>query len=404
MIKILSAALLVSALSNYAAAETPASAASHPMADALQTFIDQHIISGAVVIVATKDKILDEEAFGLADVETQRPMTTDSLFEIASMSKPLTITALMMLVDEGKVNLDDPVEKYLPEFKGQMVVVEHDADHVLLKKPKRPMVMRDLCCHLSGLPKRYSFDSIKGDTLPLAAWMKIYASLPLESEPGTHYDYSNPGINTAGRIVEVVSGEPYQKFMQDRLFTPLGMKDTTFIPNQEQLSRLASLYMVKPDHSVLEKVPLSFCTYPLDNPNRAPMPAAGAFSTAGDIAKFCQMFLARGTYGGTQYLKPETVDTMTRIETPASVGAQRGYPWAENLGKDREAYGHGGAFRTYMVIDPKVNLIGILMLQHLGGWSTPDETSQEKMFYPTFIQKVYDVAGIPASVEKSPEP
>jgi CubicO group peptidase (beta-lactamase class C family) len=375
------------------------------MANALQPFIDQHVISGGVTIVATKDKILDEEAFGLADVETQRPMTTDSLFAIASMTKPMTITALIMLVEEGQVSLDDPVEKYLPEFKGQMVAVEHDADHVLLRKPQRPMLVRDLMCHLSGLPKRVPCDSfIKADSLPLATWVKMYASLPLESEPGTHYDYSNPGINTAGRIVEVVSREPYEKFMQDRLFKPLGMKDTTFIPNQEQLSRLASLYMVKPDHSGLEKVPPSFFTYPLDNPHRSPIPSAGLFSTAGDILKFCQMFLSRGTYEGRQYLKPETVDMVTRIETPASVGAQRGYPWAENLGKDREAYGHGGAYRTYMIIDPKENLIGILMLQHVGGWSTPDETVQEKMVYPTFIQKVYDVAGIPASVGKSPEP
>jgi CubicO group peptidase (beta-lactamase class C family) len=116
------------------------------------------------------------------------------------------------------------------------------------------------------------------------------------------------------------------------------------------------------------------------------------------------MFLSGGAYQGTQYLKPETVEIMTRPETPAGAGADRGYPWAMNLGKNREAYGHGGAFRTYMVIDPKLNLIGVLMLQHLGGWSEPDKTTQGKMVYPTFIQKVYDIAGIPASVEKSPEP
>ncbi len=385
-------------------AATDTDPGSHPMAMALQPFIDDNISAGAVAFVATRDRIREEEAVGMADVEAQRPMTSDSLFAIASMSKPITVTALMMLVDEGKVRIDDPVEKYLPEFKGQMYATGGNSNEVVLKTPPRSMGVRDLLFHVSGLPKGYPFNSIKSDSLPLAAWTKIYAALPLESPPETQYDYSNPGINTVGRLVEVISGEPYEKFLQERIFTPLGMNDTTFVPNADQLRRLASLYQVTPDHGGLVKAPIGAFTYPLDDPRRYPVPSAGLFSTAGDLVKFCQMFLSGGTLDGQKYLQPGTVAMMARVETPPNVRTRRGFPWAEDLGKDGEAYGHGGAFRTYMVIDPKTNLIGVLMLQHLGGWTAADETSQGKKVYPTFIQKVYDIASVSASVEKSPEP
>jgi CubicO group peptidase (beta-lactamase class C family) len=372
----------------------------HPAAAALQPFIDGNLISGAVFLVATKDKIVDEEAVGFADTQTHKPMTTDALFQIASMSKAITVTALMMLVEEGKVNIDDPVEKYLPEFKGQMYVAEKDDNHILLKKPDHPKLVRELMCHTSGLAKIGPMGSPKRDSVPLATLVRSYALSPLESQPGTHYNYSDDGINTVGRIIEVVSGEPYEKFLQDRLFTPLGMKDTTFFPNSKQLARLASLYAVESGPARLKKLPIGFLTYPLDGPGRYPSPAAGLFSTTGDIAKFCQMILSGGTFHGKQYLSKATVDFYTSRHTPDAVGAQRAYPWALNLGKDHEAFGHGGAFRTYMILDPKVNLIGILMEQHDGGWTT----SAEWKVYPTFIQKMYDVGGIPASVEHSPEP
>ena len=191
-----------------------------------------------MTLVASKDKVLSLEAVGCADVAAKRPMQTDCLFWIASQSKPITAAALMMLVDEGKVKVDDPVEKYLPEFKGQMVVAEQDKDHVLLKKPKHPILVRNVLSHTSGLPFATAIENPTLDLYPLATRVRSYAMLPLGFEPDSKYQYSNAGINTAGRIIEVVSGMPYEKFLDKRLFEPLGMKDTTFWLSPEQIKRL----------------------------------------------------------------------------------------------------------------------------------------------------------------------
>src|SRR6187431_3084199 len=152
----------------------------------------------------------------------------DAMFWIASMSKAITAAGLMVLVDEGKVALDDPVEKYLPEFKGQMVVAEKNDAHMLLRKPAHPITVREVLSHMSGLPFSAAIEKPTLDGLPLAAAVRSYAMSPLQTEPGTAYQYSNAGINTAARIIEVVSGMKYEDFMQQRLFDPLGMKDTTF--------------------------------------------------------------------------------------------------------------------------------------------------------------------------------
>ncbi len=208
----------------------------------MQPFVDKHTLAGAVTLVASKDKVLSLEAVGFADVEAGKPMRPDALFWIASQSKPITATALMMLVDEGKVKLDDPVEKYLPEFRNQWLAVYQDKDAVLLKRPKQPITVRDVLSHTSGLPFRSAMEEPTLDGLPLRDAVKSYAMTPLKFEPGTKYEYSNAGINTAGRIIEVVSGMPYEDFLDKRLFGPLGMKDTTFWPNEEQLGRLAKSY------------------------------------------------------------------------------------------------------------------------------------------------------------------
>jgi CubicO group peptidase (beta-lactamase class C family) len=168
-------------------------------------------------------------------------MNTDGLFWIASMSKPITATALMMLVDEGKLRLDDPVEKYLPEFRGQMVVAEKDKDHVVLKKPAHAITVRNILSHTSGLVGRSPLER-ELDLLSLREGVITYGLSPLQFEPGSKYEYCNPGINTAGRLVEVLSGMPYEDFLQKRLFDPLGMKDTTFWPNDEQVKRLTKSY------------------------------------------------------------------------------------------------------------------------------------------------------------------
>ena len=348
----------------------------------LQPFVDSHTLAGAVTLVASDEGMLSLESVGYADVGTQKPMQTDNLFWIASMSKPMTGTALMMLVDEGKVNVDDPVEKYLPEFRGQMLVVEQDAEHVLLKKPARPIKVKDILSHTSGLPFVSRVEQ-KIDARPLREAVVSYALTPLIFEPGSKYQYSNAGINTAGRIIEVVSGTPYAEFMQKRLFDPLGMDDTTFWPNEEQLQRLAKSYKPNADNNGLEEIQVGQLSYPLVDSQRYACPAGGLFSTATDVALFCRMILCGGTYQGKRYLSEAAVRRMTSTQTGSLLNDGRheggyGFGWSTTRMMHGESdpaivggCGHGGAYSTNMWVDPRSRLVTVFMVQH-AGYPGPD--------------------------------
>ena len=205
---------------SHAQAPAPAASSAPPthVADVLQPFADDQTFAGAVVLVADKTKILDAGAVGYADLATKKPMDPDDEFWIASMSKAMTAAATMMLIDEGKVHLDDPVEKYLPEFQGQMLVDPKDPTHTP-KKPSHPITVREILSHSSGLPFKSAVEKSQLDQLPLKDAVASYAKTPLVFEPGTRFSsLANAGINTAGRIVEVVSGMPYEDFINQRLF------------------------------------------------------------------------------------------------------------------------------------------------------------------------------------------
>ena len=335
------------------------------MASAIQPFVDHHQIAGAVLLVATKDKVLTCEAIGFSDLNAKKAMATDQLFEIASMSKPIATTALMMLVDEGKVHVDDPVEKYLPEFKGQMFIAEKDADHILLKKPKQPLLVRHVMTHTGGILYSGPLEKPTLDRLPLQTVVAEHAMLPLQFEPGSKYLYSSAGISTVARIVEVVSGEPYEKFLQEKLFSPLGMSDTTFWPTETQLTRLAKCYMTNAARTDLIETQLDDrFSFPLsDTAHRYPMPGVGLFSTASDMLKFCQMYLNGGVYNGKRYLSEASIALMTKKETADTVKNAYGFGWA--ISADG-SYDHGGSFSTSMKINPKLGLITIFLRQHAG--------------------------------------
>jgi CubicO group peptidase (beta-lactamase class C family) len=222
-----------------------------PIQSYLQPLVQNHTIAGAVTLVANRDGVVYLKAVGDRDVAAKAPMATDDMFWIASTSKPMTVAAFMMLVDEGKINLNDPVEKYLPEFKGQTVALPH-ADSASgapgaadpqkappLVPANHPILVREILSHTSGLPFRSSAQLVALDRLPLKDAVRSFAAEPLIFQPGTSYTYSNEGINTAARIIEVVTGMSYEQFMQERLFNPLGMKETTFWPTAEQVKRLA---------------------------------------------------------------------------------------------------------------------------------------------------------------------
>ena len=332
------------------------------IAPVLQPFVDSQSLAGAVTLVASADKVLSLEAVGYADIAAKKLLTTNSLFWIASQSKPITAAALMILVDEGKVNIDDPVGKYLPEFNQQWLAVEKDEQHVLLKKPQHPVTVKHLLTHTSGMPFSSMLEQPTLDQLRLKDAVRSYALTPLQSEPGTKFQYSNAGINTAARIIEVVTGKSYEAFMDERLFGPLGMKDTTFWPHDDQVGRVAKAYGPDDAKTGLKETPISQLTYPLTDPGRQPMPAGGLFSTAADVAIFCQMVLNDGEYQGKRILSPAAVKQMTSRQTAEPIKEAWGLGWS--LGGD--SFGHGGALSTNMNIYPQKKLITIFLVQHAG--------------------------------------
>jgi CubicO group peptidase (beta-lactamase class C family) len=358
-------ALLLAALAAPAAlAEEPTPAPAKGIAAALQPFVDRHWLAGAVTLVADRDRVLSLGAVGFADVAAKKPMRPDALFWIASQSKPITAAALMMLVDEGKVKLDDPVAKYLPEFKDQWLAVFRDGESILLRRPKHPPTVRHLLSHTSGLPFRSALEQPTLDLLPLRVAVGSYALTPLDFEPGSRFQYSNAGINTAGRIIEVVSGMPYETFLVRRLFEPLGMKDTTFWPNESQFARLAKSYRPNAARTGLRETTITQLKYPLDDRSRQPMPAGGLFSTASDVGRFCQMVLGGGVFQGKRYLSAAAVKEMTSKQTGPALKEGYGLGWGTGGGK----IGHGGAYATNMTIHVKPGLITVFLVQQAGGF------------------------------------
>ena len=380
----------------------------------LQTFVDKHIAPGVVVLVANEDGVLAIEKAGYASLANKTPMRDDAVFAIASMSKSLTGTALMMLVDEGKVSLDDPVEKYLPEFKGQVVKQGHQPPH----SPRHPITVREIMSHTSGLV--LASEKTLKHTQVLKDDVAEYAKRPLRQEPGTKYEYNNCGIDTGGRIIEVVSGMSYAEFMQRRLFDLLGMKDTTCWPNEEQAARLAhaarltedkkDLIEVEADKNVKAEHILKFSggvPVPIAVTRdmgfgiafaygkRYAMPAGGYCSTAHDLGRFCRMLLRGGELDGKRYLSEKAVRTMSTSQTgnvKYSPQETYGIGWAIKLtdeeGPAPGSFGHRGARRTAMWIDPKNGLALVILVER---FDMPGD--QQKVMYGSFMKAAIEKYG-----------
>jgi CubicO group peptidase (beta-lactamase class C family) len=284
----------------------------------------------------------------------------------------------MILSDEGKLSVDDPVEKHLPEFKGQMLVASTARDTITLKKPPRPITLRDLLTHTSGLPGGYPpglSDIYQKRNRTLAETTLVISQQPLRFEPGKQWAYCNAGIDTLGRVVEVVSGQSFEQFLAARVFGPLGMTDTTFYPTPAQRKRLAVTYDRK-GQGPLTPVPTPF----LDAPEQArhPAPAGGLFSTGADLAKLYRAMLNKGELDGKRILSEKSVAEMTKLQTGDLKtgfvdGMGFGYGWAvvrEPKGVTEMlspgSYGHGGAFGTQGWLDPAQNLFFVLLIQRTG--------------------------------------
>ncbi|HEY2953163.1 MAG TPA: serine hydrolase domain-containing protein [Verrucomicrobiae bacterium] len=358
----------------------------------MKAFVDDGTISGAVTLVARHDRILSLDAVGLADLKAEKPMRPDNLFWIASMTKPITAVAVLMLQDEGKLKVEDTVEKYLPEFRNQWLIQERTSNSLTLTRPARPITLRDLLTHTSGLG---DVSSPRPDST-LAELVMAYAQQPLKFAPGSKWEYCNPGINTLGRIVEVVSGQKYEVFLDRRIFRPLGMKDTTFWPSSGQAKRLAKSYKPAKTGRGLEETDIYFIKGGLSDRKRTPYPAGGLFSTAGDMARFYQMALNAGTFNGRKIISKESIDLMTRTQSgEIKTGFTDGMSWGFGFQVVKEpqgvtgmlspgAFGHGGAYATQSWADPKQDLILVLMIQRTG-FPNGDASPVRKAFQETAV-------------------
>lgn len=346
------------------------------IATRMREFVDAGTIAGAVTLVARHGVVASLEAVGYQYLETKTPMRSDSIFQIRSMTKPITAVGVMMLLEEGRLLLGDPVAKYVPDFRGLLLVDSRDGQKVMTTtKPSRPITIGDLLTHTSGMgeaPER------KEASATLAESVALLSQVPLEFEPGTKFSYSNAGFETLGRIIEVASGESFDAFVERRILQPLGMRDSFFFPSPEQCNRIASHY--EPQDGNLQRFNGSL------NPEwqtpdgcrafvamvRYPGPSWGMFSTASDMAVFHQMMLDGGAYKGVRILSTAAVEIMTAVQTGDLRGVRAsGYglgwfvqPRGERLGfLSPGAYFHEGLRGTFGWTDPQKDTIGILMIQ-----------------------------------------
>ncbi len=345
--------------------------------------IQQGQVSGAVLLLQRKGALALQDAAGFQDVEAKTPMRPDSIFQIMSMTKPVTGVAVMMMVEEGRLRLNDPVERHLPEFRGQLMIQSKTEDSRVLVKPPRPITIRDLMTHTSGLignPPPGIAELLRKMDRPLSEAVAIYAQHPLEFAPGTRWMYSNPGIATLGRLVEVASGMKFEDFLDKRIFAPLGMKDSHVYLPREKRARLAALYTIR-DGKLVKAGGEVLGGDAMKHREGAVYsgPEYSLHSTAADLARFYQMMLNRGTLDGVRILSPASVAIMTADHTsdiPNSgwlPAAGFGLTWEVTraplgtlTGLTKGAFHHGGAFGTFGWIDPNRDLVGVFLIQHAG--------------------------------------
>jgi CubicO group peptidase (beta-lactamase class C family) len=352
-------------------------------------------IPGAVGLVARNGKIVFWKAYGMADNQSGRALKRDDIFRIASQSKAITSTAVMMLWEEGKFQLDDPISKYIPEFKNPQVLKNFRySDTTYTTTPaKSEITIRQLLTHTSGIgygiidgdermkmlyKKAGVTDLFTTENITIAESVKKLARLPLHHEPGDKYTYSE-GLDVLGYFIEVVSGMPFDVFLKTRLFDPLGMNDTRFYQPENKASRLVPVQQ-KNRNGEWERYPVTFYDpeYPIKGAKTFFSGGAGLSSTAKDYATFLQMYLNGGEYNGVRVLSRTTVDLIMADQNlkvwDKSADSHLGLAFSvENQGgQDKGAkgsigtFGWGGYFNTQYFADPKEKLIGIIMKQTQG--------------------------------------
>ncbi len=328
---------------------------------------------GVIDITVTPDGIRDCRIEGFADIEGGRTMAMDSLLWMASTGKVVTSVAFMTLVDAGLAALDDPAWKYLPHFRTLYLArdPEHPNDDVV--PVKTTVTLRHLLSHTAGLQWLPGFFQNRELTyISLETQTHVYAASPLLFEPGTSWSYSNAGINTIGRIIEVITGKSYEDFMQEMLFSPLGMVDTGYHPTTEQAARRAYGYAYDEETGgwTCSKVTTQMSLIPYDGPNRHAECGGGLFSTAADMARFAQMVAGCGVFAGRQIVTEAALREICRRQTAPGVPKDYG------LGCQVGTVGHGGAWGTQMNVDLDRREGTLHLVQKTGNW--PEDTPAAK--------------------------
>ena len=381
----------------------------------MQGFVDRKEVSGIVTLVTREGRTADLHAVGLQDVDSKTPMRTDTIFRIASMTKPITSVAIMMLYEEGKLLLTDPVSKFIPAFKS-MQVIEQGAEKPVAAR--RQISIRDLLTHRSGITygfinggavgngyrKNGVVDGLAATTLTTAEGIDKLAAEPLVAQPGSAYNYSL-STDVLGRVVEVASGQKFETFLRERIFRPLKMTDTDFVVPDAKWSRLATVYSpdgsggIRPmrDPETFGNTVMSPIAY-YKSPKTYFSGGAGLVSTAADYARFGHMLLNGGVLDGARLLSPKTIELMTVSHTgdlgalPVA-GPGRGFglgffvvtdlATTQTLGSPG-MFGWSGIYGTTFWVDPKERLVAIMMVQRYPG--SPVAAAFQPLVYQALIK------------------
>ena len=378
----------------------------------MQGYIDRQQMAGMITLVARRGQVVHLECQGWMDREAGKPMELDTIFRIYSMTKPITSTAVMMLLEEGHFQLSDPISRFIPAFKETKVCQPRRASPVDydLVVPQREINIRDLLTHTSGLSYGFEEKSIVDDIIrkelweiadakpeiDLASLIDILAGLPLASHPGTAWRYSL-AIDVLGRLVEVVSGQALDTFFKTRIFDPLGMPDTDFYVPPEKYDRLAAVYGPAKNGGIEQIEPLE--NSPYKRPKRWFSGGGGLVSTTADYYRFAQMILNRGILEGVRLLSPKTVELMLLNHLPKGV-EKLDEPWCgfglggaviidvagSQMLNSAGSWGWGGAANTWFQLDPQEGISMILMTQYMPGFDLPIAKDFSNLVYQALVE------------------
>jgi CubicO group peptidase (beta-lactamase class C family) len=380
------------------------------LSSVFQAYATDKKMAGSVVLVMRHGKVAYLNSFGKRDIEANAPMTNDVIFRIASQTKAIVSVGIMILQEEGKLLISDPVGKYLPEFSETMVAEPREGGGYNVIKAKRQITLRDLLTHTAGIGYGYGLAADKWKEAGIQGWyfadrdepvgatIARMAKLPMDAHPGEKYVY---GYNTdiLGAVIEKVSGKSLDEFISSRILAPLGMKDTHFYLPQNKVNRLATVYSAFADKP-LERAPdpghmVGQGAY-VTGPRKSFSGGAGLLSTAADYAKFLQMMLNKGTFNGNRILAPSSVELMTvnhlgKIPYPAGQGFGLGFSTCEDLGErgtpgSEGEFGWGGAYGSTYWVDPQEDMVVVYFKQLTPTNGVDDQAKLRTLIYQAIVK------------------